>query len=71
LCESPKEEVNDMEELRKLEGLSLEELEAQRVELLPDREEMQTITDNAFADQTVAQAAVQAAVNVQGSVITF
>jgi hypothetical protein len=69
LCESPKEEVNDMEKLRKFEGLSLEELEAQRVELLPDREEMQTITDNVFAEQTVAQEAFQLAVNVQGSVV--
>jgi hypothetical protein len=30
-----------MQELRKVEGLALEELEAQRIELLPDREEMQ------------------------------
>ena len=30
-----------MEELRKVEGLSVEELEAQRTELLPAREEMQ------------------------------
>jgi hypothetical protein len=29
-----------MEEVRKVEGLSIEELEAQRVELLPEREEM-------------------------------
>jgi len=29
-----------MEEVRKVEGLTVEELEAQRVELLPDREEM-------------------------------
>jgi hypothetical protein len=29
-----------MEEVRKVEGLSVEELEAQGVELLPDREEM-------------------------------
>lgn len=29
-----------MEEVRKVEGLTLEELEDQRVELLPDREEM-------------------------------
>ena len=29
-----------MEEVRKVEGLSVEELEAQSVELLPDREEM-------------------------------
>jgi hypothetical protein len=60
LCESPKEEVNDMEKLRKLEGLSLEELEAQRVELLPDREEMQDFGDVTFGtietgDQVAAQ----------------
>ncbi len=30
-----------MEETRKVEGLSVEELEAQRIELLPAREEMQ------------------------------
>ena len=36
-----------MEELRKKsEGLSVEELEAQRIELLPDREEMQDINFN-------------------------
>jgi len=29
-----------MEEVRKVEGLSVEELEAQSVELLPEREEM-------------------------------
>jgi hypothetical protein len=29
-----------MEEVRKVEGLSVEELEAQTIELLPDREEM-------------------------------
>ena len=29
-----------MEEVRKVEGLTVEELEAQSVELLPDREEM-------------------------------
>ncbi len=29
-----------MEEVRKVEGLALEELEAERVELLPDREEL-------------------------------
>ncbi len=69
MCRLPKEEVNDMEELRKFEGLSLEELEAQRVELLPDREEMQTITDNIFAPQDVTQEAFQVAVNVQGSVV--
>jgi hypothetical protein len=34
-----------MEEIRKTEELSLEELEAQTVELLPDREEMQAFTN--------------------------
>ncbi len=40
-----------MEELRKKEseGLSVEELEAQRIELLPDREEMQNINVGALA----------------------
>ncbi len=32
-----------MEEIRKSEGLSLEELEEHTIELLPDREEMQTL----------------------------
>ena len=41
-----------MEELgkkKKVEGLSVEELEAQRVELLPDREEMQDFNIGALA----------------------
>jgi hypothetical protein len=38
--------VNDVEERRKVEGLSIEELEAQRIELLPDREEMQAVFQN-------------------------
>ena len=38
-----------MEEPRKVEGLSVEELEAQRVELLPDREEMQNFNIGALA----------------------
>ena len=46
-----------MEELRKVEGLSVEELEAQRIELLPAREEMQDINVNIGA----AAAAVQGA----------
>ncbi len=50
-----------MEKLRKFEGLSLEELEAQRVELLPDREEMQTVT---FGDQTI-DTPTQVIANVQ------
>jgi hypothetical protein len=37
--------VNDVEERRKVEGLSIEELEAQRIELLPDRVEMQAINN--------------------------
>jgi hypothetical protein len=41
--------VNEVEELRKVEGLSVEELEAQRVELLPDREEMQNFNIGALA----------------------
>ena len=38
-----------MEEPRKVEGLSVEELEAQRIELLPDREEMQNFNIGAAA----------------------
>jgi hypothetical protein len=49
--------VDDVEEPRKVEGLSVEELEAQRVELLPDREEMQPVNVNIGA----AAAAVQGA----------
>jgi hypothetical protein len=41
--------VDDVEEPRKVEGLSVEELEAQRVELLPDREEMQNFNIGALA----------------------
>jgi hypothetical protein len=46
-----------MEDVRKKEGLALEELEAERVEFLPDREEMHFRRNRAFA----------AAVAVQGS----
>jgi hypothetical protein len=49
--------VNDVEELgkkKKVEGLSLEELEAQRVELLPAREEMQTVVVAPVAQPTIA-----------------
>jgi len=55
-----------MEKLGKFDGLSLEELEAQRVELLPVREEMQDLTVT-FGDVDVAQAqtAIQVG-NVQG-----
>jgi hypothetical protein len=51
--------VDDVEEPRKVEGLSVEELEAQRVELLPDREEMQNFNIGAAA------AAVQGAQGAQ------
>jgi hypothetical protein len=43
-----------MEEIRKSEGLSVEELETQQIELLPDREEMLTfvaIGNFAYAQQ--------------------
>jgi hypothetical protein len=46
-----------VEETRKVEGLSVEELEAQRIELLPAREEMQDVNVNIGA----AAAAVQGA----------
>jgi hypothetical protein len=46
-----------MEEVRKVEGLALEELEAQSVELLPDREEMRGL--NLFSKNV--------AIAVQGS----
>jgi hypothetical protein len=49
--------VNEVEEPRKVEGLSVEELEAQRIELLPAREEMQEFNFNIGA----AAAAVQGA----------
>ena len=47
-----------MEELRKVEGLSVEELEAQRIELLPAREEMQDFVN---VNIGAAAAAVQGA----------
>ena len=49
---------NDVEELRKVEGLSVEELEAQRIELLPAREEMQDFVN---VNIGAAAAAVQGA----------
>ena len=48
-----------MEEVRKVEGLALEELEAERVELLPDREEMHRRHLDLFSHN--------AAIAVQGS----
>jgi type 1 fimbria pilin len=56
-----------MEKLGKFDGLSLEELEAQRVELLPVREEMQDLTVT-FGDVAVDQ--VQTVAQV-GSVQAF
>jgi hypothetical protein len=47
-----------MEEVRKVEGLSVEELKAEKVELLPDREEM-NFRLNLFSRNT--------AIAVQGS----
>ena len=55
-----------MEEIRKREGLALEELEAQQVELLPDREEMQTggfSVTNINAAVALAQQGAQAQAN--------
>ena len=51
-----------MEEIRKSEGLALEELEAHTVELLPAREEMQT-WDNLNLAVAVAQQGAQAQAN--------
>ena len=51
-----------MEEIRKSEGLALEELEAHTVELLPAREEMQTWTNYNVAI-AVAQQGAQAQAN--------
>ena len=47
-----------MQEIRKHEGLTLEELEAHTVELMPDREEMQ---DLVIVNIGAAAAAVQGA----------
>ncbi len=54
-----------MEEIRKSEGLNLEELEAQHIELLPDREEMATFSNNfAFSAAINGSAATANAGNV-------
>ena len=54
-----------MEEIRKTEGLNLEELEAQHIELLPDREEMAAFSNNfAFAAAINGSAAAANAGNV-------
>jgi hypothetical protein len=47
-----------MGELRKLDDLPLEELEAQRIELLPDREEM-TLISVGGGKKVVAQGVAQ------------
>jgi hypothetical protein len=54
--------TDSMEEIRKSEGLTLEELEAQHIELLPDREEM-----NHFVNINIGAAAVA----VQGAQAGF
>jgi hypothetical protein len=58
-----------MEEIRKTEGLNLEELEAQHIELLPDREEMQNLFSGNFA-AAVAVNGSAAAANA-GNVFVF
>jgi hypothetical protein len=50
-----------MEEVRKVEGLALEELEAQSVELLPDREEMKNLFSKNVAVATAIQGSAAAA----------
>ena len=49
-----------MEDIRKVEGLALEELESQTAELLPDREEMHHggFTNNNIAVSVAQQGAV-------------
>jgi hypothetical protein len=60
-----------MEEVRKVEeGLALEELEAQHVELLPDREEMHVRFRNVNLAVAVAQQGAQAQAN-QGIFFNF
>jgi hypothetical protein len=64
----PKEEVNDVEEPRKVEGLSVEELEAQHIELLPDREAMQDLVNvNIVVNVNIGAAAAA----VQGAQVGF
>ena len=53
-----------MEEVRKTEGLALEELEAQQVEFLPDREEMQA---NGFTNVNLAVALAQQGAQAQAN----
>jgi hypothetical protein len=56
-----------MEEVRKVEGLTVEELEAQSVELLPDREELHKRRSLNFFSNNVAVAVQGSAANA-GSV---
>ena len=58
-----------MEDIRKKEGLALEELEAQSVELLPDREEMNAW----FSNNTAVAVAINgsAAAANAGNVFIF
>ena len=57
-----------MEGVRKAEGMSLEELEAQSVDLLPDREEMRVLSGNTALAVAINGSA--AAANA-GSVFVF
>ena len=56
-----------MQEIRKTEGLALEELEAQQVELLPDREEMVAHTGTGFTNLNVAVALAQQGAQAQAN----
>jgi hypothetical protein len=49
----PEKGVKSMEEIRKVEGLAIEELEAQTAELLPDREAMQPTAIGGIASTVV------------------
>jgi hypothetical protein len=61
-----------MEEIRKSEGLALEELEEHTVELLPDREEMNAFSDNtATATATAVQGSAAAAAANAGNVFVI
>ena len=53
-----------MEEIRKREGLALEELEAQQVEVLPEREEMAT---TGFTNVNLAAALAQQGAQAQAN----
>ena len=53
-----------MEEIRKVEGLAIEGLEAQTVELLPDREEMVVIIAGSLAVAGQGAQAGQGQVNI-------